>query len=156
MMQHTNAADSGLSRTEWMTLLAQSPLEALERHWQAISQPGFQWIRRPEYGAVMVRSRASGTGALFNLGEMTITRCALQIDTGEIGLAYVMGRSKRHAAIAALFDSLMQRDGGKDGPAATCLHALADDAGRRKQEMLRDAFTSKVDFFMTRDEATGG
>jgi len=28
----------------------------------------------PEIGAVMVRGRAGGTGALFNLGEMTATR----------------------------------------------------------------------------------
>lgn len=138
-----------------MTLLAQSPIEALEQHWQAVSQPRFQWLRRPEQGAVMVRGRASGTGALFNLGEMTVTRCALQIDTGEMGLAYLMGRSKRHAALAALFDSLMQREGGVAGPVADCLRSLARDAARRKGEILREAASSRVEFFMTSDGAAG-
>lgn len=136
-----------------MTLLAQAPLETLERHWQTISQPGFHWIRRPEYGAAMVRGRASGTGALFNVGETTVTRCALQIETGEIGLAYVMGRSKRHAALAALFDCLAQREGSKEGAIVACLRALAGDAERRRQEILREALTSKVEFLMTRDGA---
>ncbi len=152
--QDTQDNDAPLSRAEWMTLLAQSPLDALEQHWQAVGQPQFQWIRRPEQGAVMVRGRASGNGALFNLGEMTVTRCALQIDTGEIGIAYLMGRSKRHAALAALFDCLMQREGRSGGPVAERLGSLARAAARRREDVLRDTASSKVEFFMTSDGTT--
>ncbi len=40
----------------------------------------------------MVRGRAGGTGAPFNLGEMTVTRCSVTLDDGRVGHAYVPGR----------------------------------------------------------------
>ena len=56
----------------------------------------------------MLRGRMGGTGAPFNMGEMTVTRCALKLATGEVGHAYVQGRDKAHAERAALVDALMQ------------------------------------------------
>lgn len=58
----------------------------------------------------MVRARAGGTGAQFNLGEMSVTRCALRLSSGQTGVAYVAGRDKLHAELAAVFDALMQSD----------------------------------------------
>src|SRR3546814_18383007 len=65
---------------------------------------------------VMVRARAGGTGEQFNLGQMTVTRCALKLAGGHatpscVGLGYVQGRSKRHAELAAVVDSLLQDQG---------------------------------------------
>ena len=56
----------------------------------------------------MVRARAGATGAPFNLGEMTITRCALTLSTGEVGHSYIQGRRKADAEVCALVDALMQ------------------------------------------------
>ena len=35
----------------------------------AVTRPAFTWLRAPEVGSVMVRGRAGGTGAPFNLGD---------------------------------------------------------------------------------------
>src|SRR3546814_16146802 len=69
---------------------------------------------------VMVRARAGGTGEQFNLGQMTVTRCALKLAGGDatpscVGLGYVQGRSTRHAELAAVSDALLQDQGR--GPA---------------------------------------
>ncbi|MGY8685101.1 phosphonate C-P lyase system protein PhnG [Bradyrhizobium sp. UFLA05-153] len=144
------------ARQDWMTSLAKAPLVELERHWEAIAHPKFQWIRRPEYGAAMLRGAVGRTGAVFNLGEATVTRCTLQIETGEIGVAYVLGRNKRHAALAALFDGLMQRDqAGGIGAIAPIIAALNQYVREAERAVWRETERSKVDFFMLGREANG-
>ena len=65
-------------RKTWLGLLARAPGDRLGELLAAVSKlPDFEWLRPPEIGSVMVRGRAGGTGAPFNLGEMTVTRCAL-------------------------------------------------------------------------------
>jgi alpha-D-ribose 1-methylphosphonate 5-triphosphate synthase subunit PhnG len=148
---------SAFSRSHWMSVLAQAPPAELETQWRAVRQPTFAWIRKPEYGSAMIRGRASGTGALFNLGEVTVTRCSLQIDSGEIGIAYVMGRSRRHAALAALFDALLQYEiGAGESTVARRIDALARSAARRRDEIVSEALGSKVDFVMLSREGGEG
>ena len=43
----------------------------------------------------MMRGRAGGGGAPFNLGEMTVTRCTVRTAGGQVGHAYVAGRDGR-------------------------------------------------------------
>lgn len=141
------------ARRAWMSLLAKAPAPRLEALWaQAGLAPGFAWLRAPESGAVMVRGRAGGTGAPFNLGEMTVTRCALRLDGGEVGHAWVQGRGKEKARIAALCDALMQ------GPQAAAveravLSPLAAEAQARRTAQASRAAATKVEFFtMVRGE----
>ena len=47
-----------------------------------------------------------GDGAPFNFGETTVTRCAVQLASGEIGFGYVLGRDRDKARLAALADAL--------------------------------------------------
>ncbi|RXZ38511.1 phosphonate C-P lyase system protein PhnG [Oxalobacteraceae bacterium CAVE-383] len=102
-------------RAQWMSLLAKAPSAVLaetvdqyiRRHG---SLPSHVWLRRPEIGLAMVRARTGGTGQQFNLGEMSVTRCALRLASGEMGVAYVAGRDARHAEWAAVFDALLQSD----------------------------------------------
>lgn len=91
-----------------MSVLASAPTAALARR---VPRPanGHVWLRRPETGLVMVRGRAGGTGAQFNLGEMAVTRCALRLPDGTVGHAYVAGRDAAHAERAALVDALLQQ-----------------------------------------------
>jgi alpha-D-ribose 1-methylphosphonate 5-triphosphate synthase subunit PhnG len=96
-------------RQAWMGTLARAPVEVLEDAWNRIDKkPVYHVLRAPETGLVMVRARAGGTGIPFHAGEATVTRCAVQIHDGPIGHAYVMGRGKRQAELAALFDALLQ------------------------------------------------
>lgn len=96
-------------RKAWMGLLAKAPEGRVAGLLDAeMPRPAFSWLRAPEIGSTMVRGRAGATGAPFNLGEMTITRCALTLGTGEVGHSYIQGRRKEDAEVAALIDALMQ------------------------------------------------
>lgn len=98
-------------RAHWMSLLAKAPAPVLAHaatNFGAL--PSYLWLRQPEVGLAMVRGRAGGTGEQFNLGEMSVTRCALRLTDGAMGVAYVAGRDKRHAELAAMFDALLQSD----------------------------------------------
>ncbi len=141
------------NRRAWMSLLAKAPADRLKALWQAHgAAPSFHWLRAPEIGAAMVRGRQGGTGAPFNLGEMTLTRCALQLDSGEVGHGYVQGRNKDNAQIAALVDALMQ---GPEAEAvrAAILRPLEVAMATAKTERAEKAAATKVDFFtMVRGE----
>ena len=106
----------------------------------------FSFLRTPEVGAVMVRGRAGATGAPFNLGEMTVTRCALTLETGEIGHAYIRGRRKADAEVAALVDALMQTDAASTLRAAV-LDPLENEQAAAKSARSAKAAATKVDFF---------
>jgi len=145
--------DETAARKAWMSLLAKAPEgrvpELLDA---AMPRPPFNWLRAPEIGSTMVRGRAGGTGAAFNLGEVTVTRCALTLDSGEVGHAYIQGRRKADAEAAALVDALMQ------GPAADTIRAAVLDpldAERTARTTARaaKAAATKVEFFtMARGE----
>lgn len=137
-------------RQGWMGLLARAPAERLAALMPPA--PGFDWLRAPEIGGVMMRGRAGGTGGPFNLGEVTVTRCALRLGSGEVGHACVMGRDKAHAQRAALVDALMQ---GAMAAAirAQVLDPLARDEDARRSARAARAAATKVDFFtMVRGE----
>jgi alpha-D-ribose 1-methylphosphonate 5-triphosphate synthase subunit PhnG len=103
MPEHTT------ERRRWMSLLAQARPEDLESAWRRLpAPPAYRLLRGPETGLVMVRGRAGGTGARFNLGEMTVTRCTVELPDGRVGHAYVGGRSRPHAERAAALDALLQ------------------------------------------------
>jgi len=54
----------------------------------------------------MVQGRISGSGAPFSAGEMTVTRAAVRLDGGQVGVGYVGGRQPRQAELVALIDAL--------------------------------------------------
>jgi alpha-D-ribose 1-methylphosphonate 5-triphosphate synthase subunit PhnG len=95
-----------------MSVLARSRGAELEALLQNVDPAcGMQWLRAPETGLVMVRGRIGGTGGQFNVGEVTVTRCALRLlgEAADItGFAWVMGRDARHAELAARCDALLQ------------------------------------------------
>lgn len=130
-----------------MGLLARARPGDVERAVAALDPvPGFAWLRRPEIGAVMVRGRAGGTGAPFNLGEMTVTRCALELDCGTVGHGHVQGRDMAHAERAALVDALMQTKAAGRVRAAV-LDPLRSIETARRRERAEKAAATRVDFF---------
>ncbi|MEX0339813.1 MAG: phosphonate C-P lyase system protein PhnG [Arenibacterium sp.] len=140
-------------RKAWMSLLAKAPegrVGALLD--MAMDRPDHTWLRPPEIGSTMVRARAGGTGAPFNLGEVTVTRCALTLTTGEVGHAYIQGRRKPCAEAAALVDALMQTD-AKETVRAAILDPLEAELAAAKAQRAAKAAATKVEFFtMVRGE----
>src|SRR5215468_8176398 len=97
-------------RQRWLSILAKAPSDRLETLWNGVgSLPAYSILRRPEIGLVMVKGRISGSGAAFCAGEMTATRAAVRLSTGEVGFGFVGGRSLRQAEIIAVIDALGQR-----------------------------------------------
>ena len=87
-------------RKAWMGLLAKAPERRVATLSDAeISRPAFTWLRVPEISSTIVCARAGATGAPFNLGEMTTTRCALTLNNGEVGHSYIQGRRKADAEV---------------------------------------------------------
>lgn len=144
-----------------MSLLAKSAPRRLDallaeavRDQTIASKPStaFTWLRPPEVGSVMVQGRTGGTGARFNLGEMTVTRCALRLGGGEVGHAYVQGRDKAHAERAALVDALMQTEAA-DLLRTRVIEPLAAERAAATTARAAKAAATKVEFFtMVRGE----
>ena len=140
-------------RRAWMGLLARSPEGRVTRLLE-VSGLGSdaKLLRPPEIGSVMVRGRAGGTGAPFNLGEMTVTRCALKLECGTVGHGHVQGRRKGDAKAAALVDALMQTEHAGMVEAGV-LEPLRSEEAARRQSRAEKAAATKVDFFtMVRGE----
>ncbi|MBD3665737.1 phosphonate C-P lyase system protein PhnG [Sulfitobacter aestuariivivens] len=140
-------------RQAWMSLIALAPEGRVAQLLDAAEErPAFKWLRPPEIGSTMVRGRAGATGAPFNLGEMTVTRCALTLDTGEVGHAYIQGRRKADAEAAALVDAMMQT-ALADKLRETVLEPIKAEMKQAKTTRAAKAAATKVEFFtMTRGE----
>ncbi|MBD3786085.1 MAG: phosphonate C-P lyase system protein PhnG [Sphingomonadales bacterium] len=132
------------ARRDRMGLLARAEAAALAALMPPA--PAHRMLRAPEVGAVMVRGRAGATGAPFNLGEMSVTRCSVRLETGEVGHAYVQGRDKDHARNAALIDALAQRPEGAE-IARTVLRPLAEAEAARARIRAEKAAATRVKFF---------
>jgi len=110
-------------------------------------------LRAPETGLAMVRGRAGGGGAAFNLGEMTVTRCSVSAG-GQVGHAYRAGRDKGAALLGARIDAALQ-DPALRRPLHDAVIARLDaaqDAARR--ETAARAAATKVEFFTMRSMRT--
>lgn len=84
----------------------------LEARWDALEpKPGYRLLRPVETGMVLLRGRIAGAGPAFNFGEATVTRAAAELDSGERGFAYLLGRKPRAAELAAIFHALLQSPG---------------------------------------------
>jgi alpha-D-ribose 1-methylphosphonate 5-triphosphate synthase subunit PhnG len=141
---------SPMARKDWMAVLAKTAPARLAALMPDL--PPHTALRSPETGAVMVRGRVSATGAPFNLGEMTVTRCSVRLETGAVGHAWVQGRDKAHARRAAIVDALMQT-GAAAGVQAQIITPLAAEAAASRDQRAAKAAATKVDFFtMVRGE----
>jgi alpha-D-ribose 1-methylphosphonate 5-triphosphate synthase subunit PhnG len=138
------------ARKEWISTLAKAPPAELRRLFAEL--PAHDLLRPAEVGAVMVRGRTGGTGAPFNLGEMSVTRCSVRLTDGTVGHAWVQGRDKDHARRAAVVDALMQTDAARDIQRQV-LVPLAETARLKRAARAEKAAGTKVEFFtMVRGE----
>lgn len=143
-------------RQRWMGTLACATPTDLEQAWSALSEPpAYELLRRPEIGLVMLRGRVGGTGAPFNLGEMTVTRCAVRLVDGRVGHAYLAGRRQRQAEIAALADALLQDPARRPALIETLLAPLEAAAAARRRDVATKAAATRVEFFTVAREGAG-
>ncbi len=132
-------------RQAWMGLLARARPAALAALMPA-PLPDHQDLRAPETGTMMVQGRTGGSGAPFSLGEVTVTRAALQLPDGTAGHALVQGRDRAHARRAALIDALMQT-AAAGAVRETVLAPLAETETARRAGRAAKAAATRVEFF---------
>lgn len=151
----TEPAAHPLDRAQWMATLARAPLELLEPALGAHAQHTPHWLRPPETGLVMVQGRAGGTGERFNVGEVTVTRCALRLREGAdaVGVAYVLGRSHRQAQLAAVADALLQDPEQQALLNTQLLVPVRRHLALQRARRHARAQSSKVEFFTVAREA---
>lgn len=141
-------------RQRWLSVLAKAPGARLASLWQTLGPtPSYTVMRRPEIGLVMVQGRISGTGAPFCAGEVTVTRAAVRLASGEMGFGYVRGRDMRQAEIVAAVDALGQRAEWVETIEAAIVAPLADEAEARHRLIAARAAATRVDFFTIAREA---
>jgi alpha-D-ribose 1-methylphosphonate 5-triphosphate synthase subunit PhnG len=131
-----------------MSVLATASLDDVEAAWRRVDgRATYRLLRAPETGLVMVRGRAGGTGMRFNLGEMTATRCTVELPGGEVGHGWVPGRNARHAELAAVLDALLQDPERRPALEARVLTPLLRLLEARRRLERERAASARVDFF---------
>ena len=136
-----------------MAVLVHADTDELARRVATLPVPPHRSIRAPENGLVMVRGRVGGDGAPFNLGEATVSRAAVRLDSGEVGFGYVLGRDGEKARLIALCDALIQSNNHGDALEAGVLSPLREKLLAERERKARQAAATKVDFYtMVRGE----
>jgi alpha-D-ribose 1-methylphosphonate 5-triphosphate synthase subunit PhnG len=134
-------------RQRWLAILIRTETDQLEAHWAETGQPPMTLLRQPETGLVMARGRAGGTGQCFNLGEITVTRCAVQSVEGHVGHGYVAGRDKRRVELVASFDALLQAESRRQALLDRVVEPLAALQAAARAATARKAAATRVEFF---------
>ncbi|MDR1164799.1 MAG: phosphonate C-P lyase system protein PhnG [Deltaproteobacteria bacterium] len=107
--------------------------------------PPFSYLREPESGIVMVRARVGGTGKLFNLGEILISRCVVEA-RGKLGFGFAAEDDLKSAELAALLDCFGEIASLADKLEAV-LRALKAKRERRLEAESRKIAKTQVEFF---------
>ena len=146
-MTQTKTPSSTTQRQGWMAILARASAEDLSTLLAALDPlPEAETLRAPETGLVMVRGRAGGDGDAFNLGEMTVTRCAVRLGA-HIGHAYIAGRDHSKARLAALLDAALQDQALQPALLKSIIEPLATAQQAARAAEARKAAATRVDFF---------
>jgi len=132
-------------RQRWLSLFSRADLPVLQSALDEIGPPAdLHWLRRPETGAVMTRGRMGGSGAPFNMGEMTVTRAAVRLADGTVGMGYAAGRSHLKAELITQLDAVLQQNPDRAEP---ILVPIETALAQGKAESARKAAATKVEFF---------
>ena len=136
------------ARRAAMAVLAQAHTAEIRQGLAAVVDPLRCVELRPvATGLVMLRGRVGGDGAPFNLGEATVTRAAVRMDSGEVGFSYLLGRDHEKARLAAVCDALWQSERCRDAIERHVLAPIRLRVGRERAEKREQAAATRVDFF---------
>jgi len=144
---HENPAGV-VARQRYLAILARATSAELEAAKLLLGEIGeVHHVRPAEVGMSMLRGRIGGTGDAFNLGEATVTRCALRVGRSPLGVGYTLGRERRKAELIALFDSLLQDPGRSAFIQREVIDVLAQRQSAQAHAARHAAESSKVEFF---------
>jgi alpha-D-ribose 1-methylphosphonate 5-triphosphate synthase subunit PhnG len=145
----------GAARRALMHVCARATEDELEAAVAALGAlPAAEEVRPPQTGLVMLRGRIGGSGPPFNLGEATVTRAALRLQTGAVGHAYLLGSSHRRAQLAALIDALGQDVAWRAKLEACLVAPVTARCAAAEARVSAETAATKVDFFtLQRGEA---
>jgi alpha-D-ribose 1-methylphosphonate 5-triphosphate synthase subunit PhnG len=146
--------DIKVQRQKNLSILAKAPLSNMLEYWKGINVDAtFNFLKKPEVGMAMVRAQAGGGGENFNMGEMTMTRCVVRLDSDEIGYGFVAGRSKKKSELVALIDACWQKKSLKNMIEEKVINPLHHIQVSKETNISDNTASSKVNFFtMVRGE----
>ena len=108
---------------------------------------GAKDLKPVETGLAMLRGRAGGDGAPFNLGEATVTRAIVELPGGERGYAHILGRDAELARLAAIFDALWQKPDRRRTVETCVLKPIASRLEAARARRSAEIAATRVDFF---------
>jgi alpha-D-ribose 1-methylphosphonate 5-triphosphate synthase subunit PhnG len=142
-------------RRRAMAIFSAASAEELREAVRRIADLGaVEDLKMPETGLVMLRGRIGGDGALFNIGEATVTRAVVRLKTGEIGYGVRLGRSGAAARDAAILDALWQSPRTRPHIEAAVLQPIVGRLQADRAVRSRQVAATRVDFFTLAREAT--
>jgi alpha-D-ribose 1-methylphosphonate 5-triphosphate synthase subunit PhnG len=148
MSEPPTSAPAAGPRRAAMALLAQAHAGEIQEGLAAVADPlRYVELRPVATGLVMVRGRIGGDGAPFNLGETTVTRAAVRMESGEVGFSYLLGRDHAKARLAAVCDALWQSEGHRDAIERHVLAPIRLRLAREHSAQREQAAATRVDFF---------
>lgn len=141
------AADTEARRAA-MSVLVESESADIASKLAALGElPACEDIRKPERGLVMVAGRIGGDGAPFNLGEASVARAAVRLDSGEVGFGYVLGRDGEKARLVAVCDALIQRADMRDRLERFVIDPIREQLASKRRLTDERTAATRVDFF---------
>jgi alpha-D-ribose 1-methylphosphonate 5-triphosphate synthase subunit PhnG len=141
-------ADLQRRRQAVMAVLAEGTAAEIARHLAHVGAlPIHREVRKAESGLVMLRGRIGGDGAPFNVGEATVSRSAVHLESGEVGFGYVLGRDHDKARLIAFCDALMQRDEFRDRVERLVVTPIRRRVEAERQLKAEQAAATKVEFY---------
>jgi|SRR5271165_3888872 len=141
-------ADQQRRRRAAMAVLAGSEAAEIARRLDSIGPlPHHEELRAAESGLLMVRGRMGGDGAPFNVGEATVTRAAVKLESGETGFGYVLGRDLAKARLVALCDALVQTTSYRDVVEREVVAPIRHRLDEAREHKAQQVAATKVEFF---------
>lgn len=104
-------------------------------------------LRPSETGLIMLRGRIGGDGAAFNLGEATVSRAAVMLESGEIGYGYQLGRDVHKTRLSAIVDALAQRPQYAAQLSRDLLEPVEIRVTESRARLARQSAATRVNFF---------
>jgi alpha-D-ribose 1-methylphosphonate 5-triphosphate synthase subunit PhnG len=148
MLEDVSAEDAIAARRRAIGLLARALASELKTPLaQRWADHGARDLKPAETGLVMLRGRAGGDGAPFNLGEATVTRAVVELPGGERGYANVLGRDAERARLAAIFDALWQNAAERNAVEERVLAPIASRLAAARATASAEIAATRVDFF---------
>ncbi|WP_315785980.1 phosphonate C-P lyase system protein PhnG [Bradyrhizobium sp. SZCCHNPS1003] len=136
-----------------MRVLAHASHVDIRARLDSLALPKHRDLRPAENGLVMLRGRIGGDGAPFNVGEATVSRAAVRLESGEVGFGYVLGRDAAKARLMALCDAMIQSSSHTRSIETQVVAPLQAQMRTSREHRAEEAAATRVDFYtMVRGE----